>query len=110
VNTDSREYIVVTVEGSVPLGSQTVSIGLKRDGTRTDHPAEWVGSTSTQATRREGSKIVTYYTRDARILVGPGGTPSVGALDPGPHTVTCKVTDSPEAPVLDVYAFYVTEA
>jgi hypothetical protein len=46
---------------------------------------------------------------EARILVGPGGDPSVVELTRGStYRILVKVTDNPEAPVVEAYQLKVT--
>ena len=87
---DSREYVDLPITSSVELDAQTVEIGLRLIDTGADlltwYPANWIGTAGT--------------TRTARILVGPGGSPSVGEIEPGVYAVRGRVTDTPEEPTI----------
>jgi hypothetical protein len=95
---DSREYLGVNVTADVELDEQPVSIAVHPYSSTADptlSPAEWVGDAGT--------------TREARILVGPGGDPSVVELTRGStYRILVKVTDNPEAPVVEAYQLKVT--
>lgn len=94
---DSREYLGVNVTADVTLDEQPVSIAVHPYSSTAEptlYTAEWVGDAAT--------------TREARILVGPGGAPSVVELTRGTYRVLVKVTDNPEAPVVEAYQLKVT--
>lgn len=94
---DSREYLSARVTADVELDAQPVFIAAHPFSSTEEPtlwPAEWVGVAGT--------------IRDARVLVGPGGAPSVVELTRGTYRVLTKVTDSPEAPVLEAYQLKIT--
>jgi hypothetical protein len=93
---DSREYLGVNVTADVELDAQPVFIAVHPYSMAepTFYTAEWVADAAT--------------TREARILIGPAGAPSVVELTRGTYRVLVKVTDNPEAPVVEAYQLNVT--
>lgn len=84
----STEYVHVPVTASVTLDTQTVEFAFLTGPTPTPDadtawlPATWAGDAG--------------MTRDARVLVGPGGDTQ---LEPDTYAVFVRVHDTPETPV-----------
>lgn len=77
----SLEYLTVTVTADVPLDNQPVSVSI--DGAETWLPCVWQGDAGTTRKARTTSPI-TFEPIDGRRSM----------------TVTVKVTDSPEVPLI----------
>lgn len=106
----SVEFVPVEFTASVALGGQVVRIRIKNDDFDDLWTASWAGAESYQFTIRDrNGEPATRYRRDARVLIGPGGAPSVAAYPVGTYQVNGKLTDSPEIPELPAFLLSIVE-